>query len=63
MSACPSPPPSPPPPSPRPPPRLLLSSCPVPDLNGDPVCAVFRAGPQRRFCVCSVPRRTSTAIL
>ena len=65
MSACPPPSRPPPsrPPSPRPPPRLLLSSCPVPDLNGDPVCAVFRAGPQRRSCECSVPRRTSAAIL
>ena len=60
MSAC--PPPSRPPPS-RPPPRLLLSSCPVPDLNGDPVSAVFRAGPQPRSCEVSVPHRTSTAIL
>ena len=64
MSACPPPSRPPPsrPPSPRPPPRLLLSSCPVPDLNGDPVCAVFRAGPQLRSCERSVPRRTSTAI-
>ena len=33
-----------------------VSSC-------DPVCSVFRAGPQPRACEASVPRRTSTAIL
>ena len=42
---------------------ILCVQCSAPDLNGDSVCAVFRAGPQPRSCEASVPRRTSTAIL
>ena len=42
---------------------ILCVQCSAPDLNCDPVSAVFRAGPQPRSCECRVPRRTSTAIL